>query len=197
MSSGRRKRVISEGEPFRPRKRVRINGEPLEVHGVKCFRTRIHQQRFNRDFRNQKPIEILRVILDYPTLDEIVNPKANDLDIHRHLLHPMAPNESWSSAPKSYEGHASTSHSVPSGSHETRHAVMEASIKDLKDQMTTMHEDMKTCFEELKSILTSHNTDFDILQHKVRSTHHNYNNNMTICRETMWKRKDDLHREDE
>ena len=34
-----------------------------------------------------EPIEILRVVLDNPNLDEIVKPVASDFDVHRRLLH--------------------------------------------------------------------------------------------------------------
>ncbi|KAB1208316.1 hypothetical protein CJ030_MR7G023845 [Morella rubra] len=36
-----------------------------------------------------EPVEILRVFLDDPSLDEIVKPEASDLKIHRQLLHYM------------------------------------------------------------------------------------------------------------
>ncbi|KAB1212626.1 hypothetical protein CJ030_MR5G009668 [Morella rubra] len=84
--------------------------------------------------------------------------------------------------------HASTL--VPSGSHETRLALMKASIKDLKDHMTIIHEDMKTMFDEIKALLTSHSSKLQILECKVRSPHHCYNNNMSYCLEVMWKWRD-------
>lgn len=52
---------------------------------------------------------------------------------------------------------------VPSGSHETRVALMEAYIMDLKDQIYSLHTDMWIDFEKIKALLTSHSTDFTIL----------------------------------
>lgn len=43
-------------------------------------------------FSDVEPIEILRDDLDDPSLDEIVKPEANDLNIHRRLLHHMVCN---------------------------------------------------------------------------------------------------------
>lgn len=34
-----------------------------------------------------EPIDILRVVLDNPNLDEVVKPEASNLTVHRRLIH--------------------------------------------------------------------------------------------------------------
>ncbi|KAB1223113.1 hypothetical protein CJ030_MR2G018732 [Morella rubra] len=187
MSSKRRKRVFDHGESSRPRQRIKRDGDLSAPIESLPFRSGIHQQHFQSDFKNRKvisgrwvlllwfiengldfqelfdaqewsnfvtsrcdsfpylvkqayvnfnfdmseiasrfvkgkeldfymngmnvvaispnswvkffesytwagmsdvePIEILRVVLDNPELDEIVKPVANDFDIHKRLLH--------------------------------------------------------------------------------------------------------------
>ena len=39
-----------------------------------------------------EPIDILSVVLDNPTLHEVIRPTANDMTIHRRILHHMVRN---------------------------------------------------------------------------------------------------------
>ncbi|KAB1226290.1 hypothetical protein CJ030_MR1G001726 [Morella rubra] len=72
--------------------------------------------------------------------------------------------------------------SVSSRSLETRLALLEASVSDLKDQVLLVHCDMWAGFDEIISILAFLTTDMEIITHEACSTCHHYNNLGTSCR---------------
>ncbi|KAB1206094.1 hypothetical protein CJ030_MR7G005998 [Morella rubra] len=76
--------------------------------------------------------------------------------------------------------------SVSSRSHETRLALLEASVLDLEDRVLLVNCDMWARFDEIKSILASHTTDMEIITREARSTRHHYNNLVTSYRQILW-----------
>ncbi|KAB1204176.1 hypothetical protein CJ030_MR8G028257 [Morella rubra] len=76
--------------------------------------------------------------------------------------------------------------SISSGSHETRLALLEALVSDLKDQVLLVHCDMWAGFDEIKSILASHTIDMEIITHAACSARHHHNNMITTYRKILW-----------
>ncbi|KAB1212549.1 hypothetical protein CJ030_MR5G006243 [Morella rubra] len=67
MSSGRRKRVFDCWESSWLRQKVRRDGDSSAPTEGLPFRSKIHQQRFQRDFRNQKVISGRWILLPWCT----------------------------------------------------------------------------------------------------------------------------------
>ncbi|KAB1206104.1 hypothetical protein CJ030_MR7G011657 [Morella rubra] len=76
--------------------------------------------------------------------------------------------------------------SMSSGSHETRLALLEASVSDLRHQLFFIHIDLWIGLKEIKSLLESHIAELALSIREARLTHNVYNTNLFIGRTVMW-----------